>query len=73
MPAIQRNALGYPQFSEAEWARRDALAEEVMAREDLGALMGWLAHYPAQTPARLVRARGGECLHGYPFHFPVCG
>lgn len=23
--------------------------------------------------AVLVRAGGAECLHGYPFHFPVCG
>ncbi|OGL58640.1 MAG: hypothetical protein A3I72_08160 [Candidatus Tectomicrobia bacterium RIFCSPLOWO2_02_FULL_70_19] len=70
MASILRNALGYPQFSEAEWARRDALAGEIMAGHDLAALvvsgrprgsalMNWLTHYPAQTPAWLVRARGG--------------
>ncbi len=67
---INRNELGYPQFSDPEWARRDAIAEEVMARENLsalvihgrprgGSLMSWLAHYPAQTPAWLVRRPGG--------------
>ncbi|MBI3025009.1 MAG: hypothetical protein HY618_02135 [Candidatus Tectomicrobia bacterium] len=70
MASIPRNALGYPQFGEAEWARRDALAEAIMARENLAALMAagrprgsallnWLTHYPGHTPAWSARARGG--------------
>lgn len=75
MAPIPRNALGYPQFGEAEWARRDAQAEAIMAREDLAALvaagrprgsalLNWLTHYPGHTPARFVRAGGRRAGEG---------
>ncbi|HBK78960.1 MAG TPA: hypothetical protein DDZ83_04610, partial [Nitrospinae bacterium] len=67
---ISMNELGYPQFSGEEWARRDAVVEDLMERENLSAIVvhvrprggstiTWLAQYPAQTPSWLVRHKGG--------------
>ncbi|MFP6890110.1 MAG: hypothetical protein VCF07_10230 [Nitrospinota bacterium] len=47
---ISRNELGYPQFSGEEWARRDAVVEDLMERENLSAIV---VH---------VRPRGGSTI-----------